>query len=122
MRARDTWVLIATIAASSMAFIDGMVVNLALPTIQREFHATAADVAWIVELYTLVVGSLMLIGGALADVYGRKRIFVIGVVLFGAGSVGCAFAWSMRARVRRRSFAARPTPAPASSACSARPV
>lgn len=78
-----------------MAFIDGFVVTLALPSIQREFHAGAGDVAWIVELYTLVIGSLMLIGGALADIYGRKRIFTIGVVFFAIGSVGCAFAWSL---------------------------
>jgi EmrB/QacA subfamily drug resistance transporter len=93
--ARDTWVLVATIVGSSMAFIDGMVVTLALPSIQREFHAGAGDVAWIVELYTLVIGSLMLIGGALADIYGRKRIFTIGTILFTIGSVGCAFAWSI---------------------------
>ncbi len=92
---RDLWVMIATIVGSSMAFIDGMVVTLALPSIQREFHAGAGDVAWIVELYTLVIGALMLIGGALADIYGRKRIFTIGVILFAIGSVGCAFAWSI---------------------------
>ncbi len=93
---RDMWVLVATIVGSSMAFIDGFVVTLALPSIQREFHAGAGDVAWIVELYTLVIGSLMLIGGALADIYGRKRIFSIGIVLFAIGSVGCAFAWSIQ--------------------------
>lgn len=78
-----------------MAFIDGLVVTLALPAIQRDFHASAGDVAWIVELYTLVLGALMLLGGALADRYGRKRVFVYGVVLFTAGSIGCAFAWSI---------------------------
>ena len=95
MRARDTWVLLATIVGSSMAFIDGQVVTLALPAIQREFHASAGDVAWIVELYTLVLGSLMLLGGALADRYGRKRAFVYGVAFFTLGSIGCAFAWSI---------------------------
>ena len=95
MRARDTWVLLATIVGSSMAFIDGSVVTLALPAIQRDFHASAGDVAWIVELYTLVLGSLMLLGGALADRYGRKRAFVGGVALFTVASVGCAFAWSI---------------------------
>jgi EmrB/QacA subfamily drug resistance transporter len=95
MRGRDTWVLLATIVGSSLAFIDGLVVTLALPAIQREFHASAADVAWIVELYTLVLGSLMLLGGALADRYGRKRAFVSGVALFTLGSIGCAFAWSI---------------------------
>jgi EmrB/QacA subfamily drug resistance transporter len=95
MRGRDTWVLLATIVGSSLAFIDGAVVALALPEIQREFHARAADVAWIVELYTLVLGSLMLLGGALADRYGRKRAFVTGTILFALASAGCAFAQSM---------------------------
>jgi EmrB/QacA subfamily drug resistance transporter len=95
MPARDTWVLLATIVGSSLAFIDGAVVTLALPAIQREFHAGAGDVAWIIELYTLVLSSLMLLGGALADRYGRKRIFVCGVTLFTIGSIGCAFAWSI---------------------------
>jgi EmrB/QacA subfamily drug resistance transporter len=95
MRARDFWVLVATIVGSSLAFIDGMVVNLALPQIQRQFHASATDVTWIVELYTLVLGSLMLLGGALADRYGRKRVFNTGVILFGIGSIGCAFSWSI---------------------------
>ncbi len=95
MRGRDTWVLLATIVGSSMAFIDGQVVTLALPEIQRDFHASAGDVAWIVELYTLVLGSLMLLGGALGDRYGRKLMFVSGVAAFTVASVGCAFSWSI---------------------------
>jgi EmrB/QacA subfamily drug resistance transporter len=95
MRGRDTWVLVATIVGSSLAFIDGAVVSLALPEIQREFRAGAGDVAWIMELYTLVLGSLMLLGGALADRNGRKRIFLSGIILFTLGSIGCAFAWSI---------------------------
>src|SRR5580658_6350865 len=59
MRGRDTWVLVATIVGSSLAFIDGAVVSLALPEIQTEFRASDGDVAWIVELYTLVLGALM---------------------------------------------------------------
>lgn len=102
MRGRDTWVLLATIVGSSLAFIDGQVVTLALPEIQRDFHASAGDVAWIVELYTLVLGSLMLLGGALADRYGRKRVFVSGVVLFTFGSIGCAFAWSIPSMLAAR--------------------
>lgn len=95
MRGRDGWVLVATIVGSSLAFIDGMVVNLALPQIQHQFRATATSVTWIVELYTLVLGSLMLLAGALADRYGRKRCFNIGAILFGIGSLGCAFSWSL---------------------------
>ena len=93
--ARNTWVLIATIAASSMVFIDGSVVTLALPQIQRQFHASATAIAWIVELYTLVLGSLMLLGGALGDRYGRRRMFASGTIVFALGSIGCAFAWSI---------------------------
>jgi EmrB/QacA subfamily drug resistance transporter len=104
MRARDFWVLVATIVGSSLAFIDGMVVNLALPQIQRQFHASASDVTWIVELYTLVLGSLMLLGGALADRYGRKRLFNTGVILFGIGSIGCAFSWSIPAMLAARAL------------------
>ena len=102
MRARDTWVLLATIIGSSLAFIDGAVVSLALPAIQHQFHASAGDVAWIVELYTLVLGSLTLLGGALADRYGRKRAFVSGIALFALGSVGCAFAWSIPSMLAAR--------------------
>src|SRR5215469_5340879 len=101
---RNRWVLIATIAASSMVFIDGFVVNLALPRIQNEFHASAEDVAWIVEAYALVLGSLMLLGGALADRYGRKRIFVLGTILFSLGSIGCALAWSIPSMLALRSL------------------
>ncbi len=106
MRARDTWVLVATIVGSSLAFIDGAVVSLALPEIQSEFHAGAGDVAWIVELYTLVLGSLMLLGGALGDRYGRKRVFIAGLALFALGSIGCAFAWSIASILTSRTIQA----------------
>ncbi|HEX8806036.1 MAG TPA: MFS transporter [Candidatus Aquilonibacter sp.] len=95
MRGRDTWVLLATIIGSSLAFIDGQVVTLALPEIQHDFHASAGDVAWIVELYTLVLGAMMLLGGALGDRYGRKLMFVSGAAVFTLGSIGCAFSWSI---------------------------
>ena len=101
-RGRDAWVLLATIAASSLAFIDGSVVSLALPEIQRQFHASAGAVTWIVELYTLVLGALMLLGGALGDRYGRKRIFSLGTILFAVGSVGCAFSWSIPSMLAAR--------------------
>jgi EmrB/QacA subfamily drug resistance transporter len=106
MRARDTWVLLATVVGSSLAFIDGAVVSLALPEIQREFHASAGDVAWIVELYTLVLGALMLLGGALADRYGRKRVFILGTTLFALGSIGCAFSWSIPSMLIARTLQA----------------
>jgi len=86
------WVLTATILGSSLVFIDSSVVSLALPVIQREFVATALEMQWVVEAYTLVLGALMLLCGALGDRYGRKRIFVAGVAIFAAGSVLCGVA------------------------------
>ncbi|MGC2129058.1 MAG: MFS transporter, partial [Candidatus Aquilonibacter sp.] len=66
----------------------------------------AGDVAWIVELYTLVLGALMLLGGALGDRYGRKRVFILGVACFAVGSIGCAFAWSISSMLFWRTFQA----------------
>jgi EmrB/QacA subfamily drug resistance transporter len=90
------WVLVATILGSSMAFIDGTVVNIALPVLQSTMGATIADVQWVVEAYTLFLAALMLTGGALGDRLGRKRIFLIGVVVFTAGSIACGLAPNMR--------------------------
>ncbi|WP_234815092.1 MFS transporter [Noviherbaspirillum denitrificans] len=73
-----------------MVFIDGTVVNVALPALQREFGATAAQVQWIVESYALFLASLLLVGGSAGDRFGRRRIFTLGVTLFGSASVWCA--------------------------------
>ena len=86
------WILTATILGSSMAFIDGTVVNIALPVLQKTLGATIADVQWVVEAYTLFLAALMLTGGALGDRLGRKRIYVIGVALFTGGSIACGLA------------------------------
>src|SRR5437867_977276 len=86
------WVLAATILGSSMAFIDGTVVNVALPVLQKELGATVADAQWVVEAYTLFLASLTLVGGSLGDRLGRRRIFAIGIVLFTAASIWCGFA------------------------------
>src|ERR1700745_2519291 len=83
------WILVATILGSSMAFIDSTVVNVALPALQRDLHASAADVQWVVEAYALFLSSLILVGGALGDRYGRKRIFGIGIGFFAVASVLC---------------------------------
>jgi EmrB/QacA subfamily drug resistance transporter len=82
-------VLIATILASSMVFIDGSAVNVALPTLQRELGASAAQAQWVVESYALFLAALLLVGGVLGDRFGRKRIFVLGTVLFAATSIWC---------------------------------
>jgi EmrB/QacA subfamily drug resistance transporter len=86
------WVLAATILGSSMAFIDGTVVNVALPVLQKELGATVADAQWVVEAYTLFLASLMLVGGSLGDRLGRRRVFAVGIVLFTAASIWCGFA------------------------------
>ena len=87
-----TWILAATIIGSSMAFIDSTVVNVALPALQSSFHATLVDVQWIVESYGLFLGALILVGGSLGDLFGRRLIFVLGVAIFALASAGCGVA------------------------------
>src|SRR5246500_4788810 len=86
------WILAATILGSSMAFIDSTVVNVALPALQAGFHATLVDVQWVVESYGLLLAALILVGGSLGDLVGRRLIFVIGVGIFSAASAGCGAA------------------------------
>src|SRR6266403_1532810 len=76
------WVLAATILGSSMVFIDGTVVNVALSALQTKLNATATDVQWVVEAYTLFLAALLLFGGSLGDRFGRKKIYAIGVAVF----------------------------------------
>lgn len=90
--ATGRWVLAATILGSSMAFIDGTVINVALPVLQSDLSATVAQVQWVVELYTLFLSALILVGGSLGDIYGRRRIFAAGIALFTAASVWCGLA------------------------------
>lgn len=89
------WVLAATILGSSIAFIDGTAVNVALPVIQKSLNATVTDVQWIVESYALFLAALILVGGSLGDQFGRRRIFAIGIVLFAMASVGCGLSQSI---------------------------
>ena len=86
------WTLIATILGSSIAFIDGTVVNVALPAIQRDLGGGLAAQQWIVDAYLLTLGSLILVGGSLGDIFGEVRMFTLGVGLFGLASVLCAAA------------------------------
>jgi EmrB/QacA subfamily drug resistance transporter len=94
--ANGPWILAATVLGSSMAFIDGTVVNVALPALQSALHATLADVQWVVESYALFLAALLLIGGSLGDRYGRRKIFAAGVLLFSAASAWCGLAPSIR--------------------------
>jgi len=89
------WVLVATILGSSMAFIDGSVVNVALPAIQRNFNATTGDVQWVVEAYSLFLAALIFVGGSLGDRLGRRRIFAIGIIIFTLASLWCGLSTSM---------------------------
>jgi EmrB/QacA subfamily drug resistance transporter len=86
------WVLAATILGSSMAFIDGTAVNVALPALQKGLGATVADVQWVVEAYSLFLSALLLVGGSLGDHYGRRLVFAAGVSLFALASVWCGLA------------------------------
>src|SRR5437763_3469261 len=79
-------VLAATILGSSMAFLDGTVVNVALPALQNALHASIADVQWVVESYALMLAALLLVGGSLGDIFGRRKIYVLGLSVFAAGS------------------------------------
>jgi EmrB/QacA subfamily drug resistance transporter len=99
---RGRWVLVATILASSMAFIDGTVVNVALPALQAALHATVEDIQWVVESYALLLASLLLLGGSLGDLYGRRKVFLCGVGLFAVGSSWCGLAPSITALIVAR--------------------
>lgn len=86
------WVLAATILASGMAFIDSTVVNVALPALQTTFSANVVDVQWIIEAYGLTLAALILVGGSMGDLFGRRRMFLCGVGLFAAASAFCGLA------------------------------
>ncbi len=101
-RQARVWVLVATILGSSMAFIDSTVVNVALPTLQTQLQATVADVQWVVESYALFVATLILVGGSLGDRFGRRRIFVLGIVVFAIASAWCGLAPNVRQLILAR--------------------
>lgn len=86
------WVLAAAILGSSMAFINGSVVNVAMPAIQTALYATVADMQWVINAYALILGALVLTGGSAGDHYGRKKIFNAGILLFMIASVWCGLA------------------------------
>ena len=100
-RARP-WVLATTILGSAMAFIDGSVVNVALPAIQSDLKASIEGAQWVVNGYMLMLGALTLIGGAAADRFGRRRVFASGVVLFTVASVACGLAPNASALIAAR--------------------
>jgi EmrB/QacA subfamily drug resistance transporter len=102
-RARP-WVLAATILASALAFIDMMVVGIAVPVIQADFAAGLADMQWVVNAYMLVLGALILVGGGLGDRVGRRLIFLVGIVVFVAASAACALAPTVAVLIAARAI------------------
>jgi MFS family permease len=99
---RGRALLAAMALGSGMAFLDSTVVNVALPTIGRDFDASMAALQWTVNAYTLMLASLILLGGALGDRFGRRRIFLIGIAWFTVASVLCAVAPSVEVLVVAR--------------------
>ena len=100
----ERWVLIAAILASSMAFIDGSALNVALPALQAGLHASASQLLWIVNAYLLMLSSLILVGGSLGDHFGRKRIFSIGIRIFSLASLACGLAPSAEFLISARAI------------------
>ena len=87
-----------------MAFVDGTVVNVALPALQTSLNATVLDAQWVVEAYSLLLTALLLVGGSMGDLYGRRRIFIIGVALFSLASIACGFAADIRQLILARAM------------------
>src|SRR5713226_5719758 len=90
--AKGRWIMVSAILASAMAFIDGTALNVILPSLQRSLNATGTDLFWLLNAYLLMLASLILIGGSLGDKLGRKKIYMIGIFIFIAGSAACGFA------------------------------
>ncbi|MET3879028.1 DHA2 family efflux MFS transporter permease subunit [Chitinophaga sp. OAE865] len=88
------WVMVTTILASAMAFIDGTALNVVLPALQQSLKASAAELFWVLNAYMLMLASLILIGGSLGDRLGRKKVFMAGIFVFILGSTACGFAGS----------------------------
>jgi EmrB/QacA subfamily drug resistance transporter len=89
---RGRWVLAATVGASSMAFLDGTVVNVALPTMARDLDTDLAGMQWVLNGYLLATASLILLGGSLGDIFGRRKVFLAGVACFALSSLACGLA------------------------------
>src|SRR6266852_4333999 len=87
--ATGRWVLAATVLGSGLAALDATVVGIALPAIARDFHVGVNSMQWVVDAYTLTLAGLLLLGGALGDTYGRRKVFVIGVAWFAVASLAC---------------------------------
>ena len=98
------WTLAAAVLGSCMAFIDGTVVNIAIPVLQRSMGATVSDTQWIVDAYLLVLSSLMLAGGSIGDHLGRRKVFAIGIAIFAVASAVCGAAANPQQLIAARAF------------------
>lgn len=101
-RENDRWILTATILASSMAFIDSTALNVALPAIQANLKATGPQLLWILNGYLLMLAALILVGGSLGDRLGRKKVYMIGITLFGFASLACGLSPSVQFMIGAR--------------------
>ena len=99
---RRTWVLAAAVLGSTLAFVDESVVNVALPGIESNLRTSLVAMQWVVNAYTLCMSALLLLGGAAADQFGRRRMFIIGVSVFAAASIGCGLAPDVRMLIATR--------------------
>ena len=91
-RAKPGWTLAASILASSLAFLDSSVMNVALPALKHDLAGTTTDLQWTINSYALPLSALILFGGAAGDRFGRRRFLIIGIVIFALASIGCALA------------------------------
>lgn len=98
------WILAVAILGSGMAFIDSTVVNVALPALQTNLGGTVTDIQWVVEAYGLLLGALILVGGSLGDLYGRRQMFLAGVTVFAGASVACGLAPDIHGLIIARTF------------------
>lgn len=99
---RRKWVLVAAVLGSTLAFVDESVVNVALPRIESDLRTTLAAMQWVINAYTLCMSALLLLGGAAADRFGRRRIFILGVSIFALASLACGLAADVRIMVAAR--------------------
>src|SRR6476646_368594 len=100
--ATQRWTLAGSILASSLAFVDGSVTNVALPAIKADLQTGAIGLQWVINAYLLPLSALLLLGGALGDRFGRRRMFLGGIILFAIASIICALAPSLEALLTGR--------------------
>src|SRR5271157_952590 len=102
--ARRWAALVVVCVAALIINVDNTILNVALPTLVRDLHATSSELQWIVDSYAMVFAGLLFVGGSLADRFGRRRFFLIGLCVFAAGSIGAAFSGSVHELIACRVF------------------